>query len=162
LVLHPRWCVEWFQSYIAELSDADRQEVGEGTPLVTAAAFGCCGPTGAVRCAAGHAVGHIQGDCDQDQWLKLEVHATERSDLVDGYWEIYDLKHKERLKMCGQMATGQREGEWLVYEESLKQVPIAAKGPGSRGRWITQTGPIADFELVRIEQYQRGILVQSA
>jgi hypothetical protein len=89
------------------------------------------------------------------------VTKVDRSDEVDGEWEVYDLTRKSRLKMCGQITKGLREGEWLVYEETSKRAPVHRRGPGARGRWLEVVEPVATFELLRIERYQDGHLVES-
>lgn len=160
-LLHPRWCASWSSSSGEESNDEEVLNMAPGAPRLTTERFGCCGPYGEVRCPAGHLVGEVQGDCGQEQWLKLHFIRLQRSDEVDDAWELYDQTLQARLKMCGRIVNGLREGEWLVYEEIAKPAVVHQKGPDPRGRWLIGMERVLTLELLRVERYEQGQRVES-
>lgn len=161
LLVHPRWCYQWFDSYFTELDETTRSSIGYGRPLLGAKSFGCCGPMGDVSCPEEHFVGVIQGDCDREQWLKLYVDRIELSSQVSGEWELYDLKDSRRIMARGSLENNTRVGEWTIYQEKSSPVPVRKKEASGRGRWTERMEIQKEFDLVRLERYENGKLVES-
>lgn len=161
LLLHPRWCYQWFDAYFPELDQSTRSSVGYGRPFINAKGFGCCGPIGDVSCPEGHRIGSIQGDCDREQWLKLYLDKVELSHNVNGEWELYDLRDSRRIMARGSLVNDVRVGEWAIYQETSAQVKVRSKGASGRGRWSEKVETANEFNLVRLERYEDGKLVES-
>ena len=160
LLLHPRWCLEWFRFYSEDWDEEERLDIGGGEPFVSSKEFGCCGPDGKARCHKGHTIGHIQGDCWHDQWLKLFRDRVETSDEADGEWTIYDLTRNRRRREHGRFDKGQRMGEWQIFEERPVRRTIRRRLM-RKARWVEKEQLMLELQLVRLDVYENGERVAS-
>ena len=160
LLLHPRWCLEWFRAYSEDWDEAERRDIGDGESFISCKEFGCCGPEGEARCHKGHKIGQIQGDCWHEHWLKLFRDRVETSDEIDGQWTIYDLTHSRRRRERGHFEKGLRVGEWQIFEERPVRRTIRRR-LSSKARWVEKEQLMLEFQLVRLDAYENGRRVAS-
>ena len=57
--------------------------------------------------------------------------------------------------------SGVRTGHWEVQQETVVRGEVRKKGSGAKGRWVTENDAWPNFELVRIDRYESGQLIET-
>jgi hypothetical protein len=57
-------------------------------------------------------VGELFGDCHQSDSIRLDGAAVDRSDEVDGLWDLYVIDAGTVVREVGEIAGGRRVGVW--------------------------------------------------
>jgi hypothetical protein len=125
-------------SWTGEGQSDQRSDAGDGLAIEMArkrlalhgGSFGCCGYSGEVACPTGHSIGYLMGECTDDFVIWLDGRCIERSDLVDGLWEIYELEGYDLVDYLGLVRDGVPVGHWVRTD------PPTPKLSGRSGRFL--------------------------
>ena len=124
LVTHPQWYNGWYDQWYSQWC-AEGQYRSEGAyrrrMFVSTNEYGCCGPLGKMSCSCGSEIGSVCADCAGFHWMLFFSDKIERSDCVDGVWNIHsgDEGMTKWTENIGEIQQGVKNGEWEVWSNTV-------------------------------------------
>ena len=155
IFVHPQWYHCWRRDWPDLSANASTRRMF----VAPTNASGCCGPQGKLSCKCGQLIGSVMADCIGPQWIVFFSKTIDRTDQIDGPWEICDdASVASRWMMhCGDMLDNLKIGEWESWLMTPELVTIE-KRTKSRERLLVDD-EVLHRKLVRVSTWSKGTKV---